>query len=164
MKPLLLALLLLLPFQQSDFGIVSKYDRFKDETSYRVTESLMPDRRGYVILSFLTTFKGEHPLLNRPATVTMLLRSYTEEWYFQDTDNTVRMIQDGQRYELGKMSIGRSDVVNNGVIEQLVLEVPFAAVERIGRAKKLEMQIGRYEVELKPETLQNIRTWAESFK
>src|SRR5690242_7766976 len=86
--------------QTSDLGIGSRYDRFKDETTYRLTESLMPDRAGYVLLSFETVYKGANPRLKRPSAATIILESYTDNWYFLKTDNTFRFIQDGQRASL----------------------------------------------------------------
>lgn len=124
----------------------------------------MPDRPGYVLLSFRTTYKGENPRLTRPSSVVMLLTSYTDIWYFQRTDNTVRVIQDGERYELGRMRIVSSDITENGVIEHLALDVPISSLEKISRATKFEMQIGRYEVALKPEAVHDIKRWLDTFQ
>lgn len=165
MKPLLLILALAVSAsaQRSDLGINVSYDRFRDESVVKLTESLMPDRPGYVLLSFVVTTKGKDLQHVRPKSATLVIHSYTDEWYFLKTNNTLRIIQDGERYEIGKLDIVDSEVLSSGVTELLAREVPFTTIEKLSQASKLEIQVGRYEAEIKPDAVKNIKRWVAWF-
>lgn len=167
MKALLLTLALAVTVsaQKSghDLGLNVTYDKFKDESAVKLTESLMPDRPGYVLLSLVAVIKGQDIERVRPKTVYLVLESFTDQWYFLKTDNTLRIIQDGKRYEVGKFERANSDTSRSGVFETLVLEVPFAVVGRLTRAEKLKIQVGKYESEIKPTAIRNMKRWADWF-
>lgn len=159
MKPLLILLLAIAPFQ--DIGVGSDYDRFKDERSSRITESLIPDKNGYVLFSLLAITKG--PQLKRPETVAIAVTSHTEEWYFLKSDTTLRVIRDEKREELGEMDVVTSKVVQRGVVEQLLIRVPFNVAERLVNSKVLEIQVGRYEAKFSDEQLSRLKEWMDHF-
>lgn len=167
MKTLLLILLLVVTVSAqnsgADVGLNVTYDKFRDESAVRLTESLMPDRPGYVLFSVVAVIKSKDIEHRRPKTISLVLESYTDEWYFLKTDNTLRVIQDGKRYEVGRFKRVNSDTAPSGVFEVLVLEVPFAVVERMSRASKLEIQVGKYESEITPPAIRNIKRWATWF-
>lgn len=167
MKALLFILLLAASvFAQksgSDLGINASYDKFLDITTVELTESLPPDRPGYVLFSVAASVKGENIEHTPPHSTTIFIHSFTDDWYFLKTDTTLRVIQDGQRYQLGRMKRVHAQVATSGVHELLALEVSFAAVQRLSRGSKIEIRVGRYEVELKPSAIENIKAWVKWF-
>lgn len=165
MKALLLLLALTLPAiaQTSDIGVTSvDYDRFKDITTVRLTESLMPDRPGYVLLTVLGTLKGKE-IKGPPDHVALIITSVTPDWYFLRSQNILRVIQDEERYTLGEMKRDNSEVLRGQVLEQLVLEVPFSAIKKLAKAKKIEIQVGPYESEINPSAIDNLKEWLSRF-
>lgn len=50
-----------------------------------------------------------------------------------------------------------------GVIERLALEVPFATIENLSKAVKLEMRLGSDEFELNKHQLDDLREWVDQF-
>lgn len=147
----------------SDLGLAHDYDRFRDETNVRLVESLMPDRPGYVLLNVFKVVKGRDPKLIRPTTAMLAITSQTDEWYFHKTQNTLLVIQDGKRYEIGNMKRIDSEVTHSGVREILLIEVPFATIERLSQGSEIEIQVGRYEAKLNPSVVQNIKAWVSQF-
>lgn len=160
---LLIALAFSVPGQTSDIGVISSdYDRFRDITTVRLTESLMPDRPGYVLLSVLGTVKGPK-VSGPPDQIVIVITSVTDDWYFLRSQNILRVIQDEDRYTLGEMKRENSEVLRGKVLEQLVLEVPLSAIKRLVKATKLEIQVGPYESEIKPAAIENLKEWLSRF-
>ena len=147
----------------SDLGINASYDKFKDISTVKLTESLFPDRPGYVLLSVVAQIKGQDIEHTPPHSVAIAILSFTDEWYFLKTDNTLRVIQDDQRYELGKMERVDSEVVRGGVRELLVIKIPFSAVEKLSKGNRVEIQVGRYEAALNPSAIINLKNWVKLF-
>lgn len=182
MKPLLLSLLLAVTANAqrsgSDLGINANYDRFKNTTILKLTESLMPKRNGYVLLHFIAEFDGQGVNTKVPKRIAIMIESFTEDWYFLKSEHTLRAIRDGERYELGRMVSARSDVVragavnlgagsafmtNRGVIEVLSLSLSREVISDLAQSDKLEIQVGPFEAEITSIQRESIKEWLALF-
>lgn len=164
MKTLLLLFILAAPAygQLPELGLKTEYDRFTDTTTTTMTGSLVPDRPGFVLFQVIGVVKGE-TINTAPLETTIAILSKTDRWYFLKSSRTLRVIQDGKRYVLGTMSLENSDVTTDGVIEQLVLTVPFSAIRKLSNAEKLEIQVGLYEAEINQPTIDALKRWVSQF-
>lgn len=144
--------------------IEESYDRFENVTTVKITESLRPSRRGYVLFVVMAREKGAH-ISRRPATVNLGLESKSDVSIYGKTGNDFRLILDGsERLYLGDMKRASTEVVSGGVLEWLELAIPFTTLEKLSKASTIEMRIGTTEFELAPRQIEHLKAFVARFR
>lgn len=174
MKPLILILLLAVSTVEaqknptlpttSALGFNTRYDKFTDVTTISITQSLVPIRPGFVLLTVAGAFPG-HDANKVVPSVALILNSNSDKWMYLESEHELRLLVNGtERIKLGDMKRVHSEIGSYGkVTESLLLEVSFSVIETLARAGKIEMQIGIYEFELKPEQIDQLKEWVSRF-
>lgn len=141
-----------------------RYDKFDDVTTVRVgpffvsAELLNPNNNLQLYTGFSFAGSGE------PKTVEefqlLFVSNSDDRWNYLD-DSTLKAIVDGERVSLGeatrKSDVGRRLFGEINLKESLLLRVPRATFERLARAERVEMRLGRKEIKIKDEHLQAFR-------
>lgn len=160
-----LPLILFFLWQTSPLGISTDYDKFTNKTIVRDSQSIMPVRPGFVLFDVVASINGRYAPNAKPTTIAIVITSRSDEWVFLKTTNTFRVLyNETDRYELGQMKRIAGDVVNGGVVETLYLEVSMSDIDKLSKAKKLEIQVGPLESEIKPEQIASIERWLRMFE
>jgi hypothetical protein len=183
MKALILALVLLaalFPQEPKPNPLTVEYDRFTDRTSISVNITLetgfkdlgdgsvyaSPDAKfDIVMFSVVGIVKGEHASGNLMLAPAIIVTSRSKGWVFLKSGTTLRVILDSkERLLVGEMIRSPGDVLTTGrVTEQLRLQVPFSAIERLSKASKIEMQIGLEEFGLTANQIDDLKLWVRQF-
>ena len=184
MKTLLLSLALAVAFsgqtRNPNLNIETSYDRFDDITIVTLKENLIPGGivnlgGGSVYVPHNTDYHTAdfhimgaiqgRDLNKAPFTFTLSIVSVSTEWRYLRGPNTLRLIINGdRRLTLGEMK-RVSEVAKGGkVIELMTIEnFSFSTIEDLAKAKKIEMQLGLDEFEMKGSQISDIQDWISRF-
>ncbi len=170
MKPLILALLLLLltPAPQDLESKIKtfrnnkrfsvKYDKFKDRSFVDVGPFVVGGNMRYVVsgsqLYMTARFIYAGQTIKAPVeNFALWFRATGKDWEFLKARD-LYAIADGERFDFGEgrydgdVSASRRSV---GVSETLGFIIPAAAFEKLGKAQNVELRIGDFEMKLKDE-------------
>jgi hypothetical protein len=98
--------------------------------------------------------------------VSLIVTSKSAEWKYLREPRLIQVIIDGKtRATLGDARRINSEVGRPGgrVVEQLILDLPFSAIESLSRATKLEMRIDSDEIEFSSLQMKDLRDWVDRF-
>lgn len=161
---LILAIAVFPPAQINRLGITTEYDKFRDVTIVKNSQSIMPVRPGFVLFETVASIRGKYTTGAVPREVALVIESHSDEWVFLGQSSVLRVLyNDSERYALGTMKRVSGDVVGRGVVEILYLEVSIGAIEKLVKADSLEIQVGPLESEIKPEQRASIKEWLALF-
>lgn len=124
------------------------YDRFRDSTGVTLTSSYTKSKTGTTLIGFVATVPGQNIKGNTPQ-VNIVIAQRSDDWMFLTGSRTLRVIlNDKERDTLGEMKVADSRTTRGGVLEQLVLSIPFKSAVRLSQSNKVEMQVGLLEFQL----------------
>lgn len=145
MKPLILALLLLLPvFASGQDSVIRDYDRFENRTRYWTTPIRVQSGLDlYVHFSFKG--KGAGREING---FYLIFESTSSDWRFLKQSNLYCLI-DGQPLNLGP-PVAKDNDVRAGyrsvsVEEHLMFAVKYQTLQKLAKANQIEMRLGKAE-------------------
>jgi hypothetical protein len=147
-------------------GIVTNYDRFKDETSVAVSTMLenytvdvpFSKMQEFILLVAGFTHQGQR-LTVTPTIMRLAFQSQARGWRF-DEGTELRGIIDGARIDFGRMSYSRKDL-GAGHVEVLRLDVPVRTFLKLARSKMAELRVGSKELKLEPQPLAALAVLAD---
>jgi hypothetical protein len=139
-------------------GIITDYDRFKDETSVAVSTMLenytvdipYAKMQEFLLLVAGFTHQGQR-LTVTPAVMRLAFQSQARGWRFNE-GTELRGIIDGARIDFGRMSYSRKDL-GAGHVEILRLDIPVRTFLKLARSKTAELRVGSKELKLGPQHL-----------
>ncbi|HEX2881395.1 MAG TPA: hypothetical protein VHO25_17825 [Polyangiaceae bacterium] len=159
MKPLILALLLLLAFPvYAQVKLKTKYDKFKDETSISIPLQYVDMKSpGRLEASAYINYKakGEQVIIG------LGFFSSSRSWRFLGSPE-LNAIIDGERVGFGKPVSRDSEVVRYGVEESISYAITPDQLSKLARASTIEMQIGHVEFRLKDKFVEALRNLQSS--
>ena len=125
------------------------YDRFADSTGVTLSSSYTRSKAGTTLIGFVATVPGQN-IKGKTPEVNIVIAQMSDDWMFSTGPRTLRVIlSDKDRDTFGEMTRADSRVMRNGgVMEQLVLAIPFKSVVRLSQSSKVEMQVGLLEFQL----------------
>lgn len=139
-------------------GIVSNYDRFKDETSVAVSTMLedymvnipFSEMQEFILLVAGFTHQGQR-LTVTPTTIRLAFQSQARKWRFDEGIEVLGII-DSSHIVFGRTSYTRKDL-GAGHIEILRLDVPVLTFLKLARSKTAELRLGSKELKLERQHL-----------
>lgn len=144
---------------QTEDSVEQSYDRFQDTTTLKARISLYPPRGVNTVLWVVAVTSKGQSISARPNAVGILLHSASETWVYGAGDHEWLLILNGsERIALGTAKRLHANVGRGYVTEGLIIpQVPLSIIEKIAKADKLEMRVGRTEFELSSEQLKPLR-------
>ncbi|MEO8650145.1 MAG: hypothetical protein ABI539_13350 [Acidobacteriota bacterium] len=141
--------------------VVSKYDKFKDTTFVNTeSESVKPSKSSRIVSIFGLSMSGafSYPgatLEKNVDTFVLFFRSSSRSWQYLTSNNLI-ILADGKSIDLGKAH-HKGDVSSSrystGVTELMSYVIDRETLETIGKATKVEMQLGGFEGEFKTDDI-----------
>ena len=167
MKPIILALLLLLPLPASAQDLESRiknfrnhkrfsisYDKFRDKSRIEVGPFVVTGTVRYVstgnmaLMTATFTFAGVR-ISEPPKDFVLLFAANGRGWTFLKARELL-IIVDGERFDLGEGEWD-GDVEYGGTSEILGFTIPAELFKKLGTAQKAELRVGDIELTLKDE-------------
>jgi hypothetical protein len=154
-------------FGQSDLSrpeVKIEYDRFRDSTSATLSSSYTRSQSGTTLIGFVATVPGQS-MKGKTPDVDLVIAQMSDDWMFINGPRTLRVIlSDKDRDTLGEMRRADSRVLRSGgVMEQLLLNVPFKTVVKLSQSNKVEMQVGLLEFQLTGAQLDALKDFVSRF-
>jgi hypothetical protein len=162
MRVLLAALLLMsAPFPQKS-RLEIKYDRFKDETTIRTPQMVIPGvANEHLSFSFAAAYPGRTK--TQPETVT--LEFLLEAPYAQFPDDAeLILLVDGQRIKLGAITHVRDERRYGTTYQAGSFSATLDIITRVAHGSVIEGQLGPYEFRFLRQHMEGIRQLATYFE
>lgn len=145
-----------------------RYDRFKDST----TVSINPMHVGtftngygnpFYKLSIGAAYSYSGRQARKPDLIAIKFYSSSRGALFaKDRSRELNVIADGERIPFGQLARGDSQVSDGKIVESLTAPMPIGIFRRLVNAKKLEMRLGNYPLDIKEKYVQALRELADS--
>jgi hypothetical protein len=148
--------------------IESEYDKFRDETTVRLTYLSPLPSIGPVRLYIIPSFHYPGKIVKTPEFVVFWFQSSSSDWQFLH-DRELLAIVDGERIDLGEalrvegtVNSSRSGRYSSSVSvsEMLGLKIPLETFLRIIKAKVVEMRLGNVGFKLADDHLEALKDFA----
>jgi hypothetical protein len=169
--PLLCLVILLAAFSVSAQSNLSspeikvEYDRFKDTTSVALNGGYTVSKTGTTIITFDAEIHGQKISPGTPE-VGIIIVQLSDDWIFLNGPRTLRVLLNGKdRETLGNMERKSAQVVRGGtgVLETLLLPVPFKMIQKLSASVKIEMQVGAVEFQLNAAQIKALQEFVSRF-
>lgn len=145
-----------------DGELVIEYDRFKDSTLVSTAPMWLYWKHPEGLrFSAMSSYDGRTPTAPKNLLWVFIYMSPVDNERFKLNHGLI-VLADGERFKLEKSTWKKSH--NLGLIfEEVPTLISFEDCLRISKAKKVEMQFGDLEFELKPEHLKSLRDFTAHF-
>jgi len=136
-----------------------EYDKFKDVTQVSISPVFVikPNPTGFQF-GLMGGYKGKVPIV--PKTILGIFYSVSSsEFRNYEITRSVIFLADNERINLGTATHAL-DYRNGFYIEVMLIDIPFETLQKIGRAKIVEAQVGGTEFVVSPAYLEAMREYA----
>lgn len=166
--------------QEMNPRIKVKYDRFSDITTCVLRVNLRgggivdlgggsiyvapQEEAGNIELLVIAQVDGKRLETGKPRT-SLGVTARSLDWRYLSGAPFQVIVNESTRMNLGAMKREHAEVVTGGrgVIEQLLLDVPFASMEKLSAGHTVEIRIGDDEFTLTPAQIADLKDWVGRF-
>lgn len=125
------------------------YDKFKDLTTVTRIIPLGEEGEQLASLNLVLSFDYPGKVYVKPGKVYFGLSSFYKRWRFLNApDRRAILLIDGERVDLGVFERSGSQIEAGAIYELVGKDVAPETIQKLARAKKIEMQVGQFEKEL----------------
>lgn len=127
------------------------YDKFKDITTVTRVIPLGEEHEQIAGMNLILSFSYPGKVYAKPAKVYFGLSSFSKRWKFlKDADRWAILLIDGDRLDLGILEKSGSEIQGGAIYELVGIHVPPETIQKLAKAKTIEIQVGQFEKELAP--------------